>query len=453
MRRKVTLYFMTVITLMLVLFEIAFSVSIYQYYYNGIVQYIESHAKTSTRFFSEYNSLYFIRLNEYSGDIIGSFQLEGTELQLIDRHGTIIQSSSGQKVEGKVNIPYSLLEGEMYHQVTTTKDNEKQLEVLSPLVHQGQTIGVLKYTTVLTHVNAKIIEIMMFTISVGIVISGIVFLISRRLANSFVEPIESIIQASSQIAEGTLKDRIKEDYPGELGELAHSLNYMSDKIEKAEQMKNEFIASISHEIRTPLTGIKGWSETLKTVDHLTEEEIKQGMGIISGETDRLIHLVEELLDFSRLQSNHFNLYKQKVQLYDILEETIWQLTPNAEKKKIQFIHTLERIELMGDRNRLKQIFLNIVQNAIKYSYENSTVHIEVTKSEGQAVIKVTDQGIGIAEEHLPFIEQSFYQINNHVAGAGIGLAIVKKMVELHGGTLSIISKEGVGTTILIKLPL
>lgn len=153
----------------------------------------------------------------------------------------------------------------MYHQVTTTKDKVKQLEVISPLIHQGQTIGVLKYTTVLTHVNAKIIEIIMFTICVGIVISGIVFLISRRLANSFVKPIESIIHASSQIAEGTLKKKIKEDYPSELGELAHSLNHMSDKIEKAEQMKNEFIASISHEIRTPLTGIKGWSETLKTV--------------------------------------------------------------------------------------------------------------------------------------------------------------------------------------------
>ncbi|WP_002148659.1 sensor histidine kinase [Bacillus cereus] len=453
MKRKVTLYFMTVITLMLVLFEVAFSVSIYRYYYNGIVQYVESHAKTSTRFFSEYNSLYFIRLQEYSGEIIESFQLEGTELQLIDRHGTIIQSSSGQKVEGKVVIPYSLLEGEMYHQVTTTKDNVKQLEVFSPLIHQGQTIGVLKYTTVLTDVNAKIIEIIMFTISVGIVISGIVFLISRRLANSFVKPIESIIHASSQIAEGTLKEQIKEDYPGELGELAHSLNYMADKIEKAEQMKNEFIASISHEIRTPLTGIKGWSETLKTVDHLTDEEVKQGMGIISGETDRLIHLVEELLDFSRLQSNHFNLYKQKVQLYDILEETIWQLTPKSEEKQIHLVANLERVELVGDRNRLKQVFLNIIHNAIKYSNEKSTVYIEATKSEGQAVIKVTDQGIGIAKEHLPFIEQSFYQINNHIEGAGIGLAIVKKMVELHGGTLSITSRERVGTTILIKLPL
>ncbi|UNP78088.1 HAMP domain-containing histidine kinase [Bacillus nitratireducens] len=453
MRRKVTLYFMTVIILMLVLFEVVFSVSIYRYYYNGIVQYVESHAKTSTRFFSEYNSLYFIRLQEYSGEIIESFQLEGTELQLIDRHGTIIQSSSGQKVEGKVVIPYSLLEGEMYHQVTTTKDNVKQLEVFSPLIHQGQTIGVLKYTTVLTDVNAKIIEIILFTISVGIVISGIVFLISRRLANSFVKPIESIIHASSQIAEGTLKEQIKEDYPGELGELAHSLNYMADKIEKAEQMKNEFIASISHEIRTPLTGIKGWSETLKTVDHLTDEEIKQGMGIISGETDRLIHLVEELLDFSRLQSNHFNLYKQKVQLYDILEETIWQLTPKSEEKQIQLVANLERVELVGDRNRLKQVFLNIIHNAIKYSNEKGTIYIEAAKSEGKAVIKVTDQGIGIAKEHLPFIEQSFYQINNHIEGAGIGLAIVKKMVELHGGTLSITSRERVGTTILIKLPL
>ncbi|EOO79072.1 sensor histidine kinase [Bacillus cereus] len=453
MRRKVTLYFMTVIILMLVLFEVVFSVSIYRYYYNGIVQYVESHAKTSTRFFSEYNSLYFIRLQEYSGEIIESFQLEGTELQLIDRHGTIIQSSSGQKVEGKVIIPYSLLEGEMYNQVTITKDGVKQLEVYSPLIHQGQTIGVLKYTTVLTDVNAKIIEIILFTISVGIVISGIVFLISRRLANSFVKPIESIIHASSQIAEGTLKEQIKEDYPGELGELAHSLNYMADKIEKAEQMKNEFIASISHEIRTPLTGIKGWSETLKTVDHLTDEEIKQGMGIISGETDRLIHLVEELLDFSRLQSNHFNLYKQKVQLYDILEETIWQLTPKSEEKQIQLVANLERVELVGDRNRLKQVFLNIIHNAIKYSNEKGTIYIEAAKSEGKAVIKVTDQGIGIAKEHLPFIEQSFYQINSHIEGAGIGLAIVKKMVELHGGTLSITSRERVGTTILIKLPL
>lgn len=131
--------------------------------------------------------------------------------------------------------------------------------------------------------------------------------------------------------------------------------------------------------------------------------------------DGFIHLVEDLLDFSRIQSNHFNLYKQKVQLYDILEETIWQLTPKAEEKNIQFITTIERIELMG----VKQVFLNIVQNAIKYSHEKGTIHIEATKKEGQAVIKVKAEGFGIAKEHLPYIEQSFYQINNHAAGAGI----------------------------------
>ncbi|SDY96706.1 HAMP domain-containing sensor histidine kinase [Bacillus sp. 166amftsu] len=453
MRRKISLYFMTVIILMLVLFEVVFSISIYRYYYNGILYHIESHAKTSARFFSDYNSVYFIRLREYSDEIIKSFQLEGTELQLIDRNGIIIQSSSGQKVDGKINIPSSLLEGETYHQVITTKDNQKQLEVLSPFVHQGQTIGILKYTTVLTKVNDKIIEIIAFTIFVGIIISGIVLLISRRLANLFVKPIESIINTSSQIAEGTVNYTIKEDYPYELGDLARSLNHMLGKIEKAEQTKNEFIASISHELRTPLTGIKGWGETLKSVDSLTEEEIKLGMGIISSETDRLVDLVEELLDFSRLESNHLHLYKEKVHLQPILNEAIWQLTPKAEEKKIEIVANLIEVEILGDKARLKQIFLNIIDNAIKYSNEEGKVTIALTQEEKQVVISVTDHGIGIAEEHLPFVNQSFYQINSYSSGAGIGLAIVKKIVELHSGTMHIVSKVEKGTIVSIKLPL
>ncbi|MFJ8356633.1 ATP-binding protein [Bacillus paramycoides] len=453
MKKKISLYFMTVIVLMLVLFEIVFSASIYRYYYSGIIQYIESHAKTSTRFFSEYNSVYFIRLREYSSDIIKDFQLKGTELQLIDRHGIVIQSSSGQRVEKKINIPASLFEGGTYHQITTTKDKQKQLEVFNPLVHQGQTIGILKYTTILTNVNNKIMELILFTLLVGVLISGIVLSVSRRLANLFIQPIESIIYASSQIAKGTLDYKIKEDYPGELGELAHSLNYMSYEMEKAEQMKNDFIASISHELRTPLTGIKGWSETLESADCLTDEEIKQGMNIISNETNRLIHLVEELLDFSRLESNRIHLYKEKVPLHDILHETIWQLTPKAEKKQIEIISTLEKVEILGDKNRLKQIFLNIFDNAIKYSYQKGKVFVDVTQKEGLAVINVTDQGVGIKEEYLPFIYQSFYQVNNQSSGAGIGLAIVKKVVELHGGTIDIVSKEKNGTRILIKLPL
>ena len=453
MRRKISLHFMTVIILMLVLFEVVFSIFIYRYYYNGILYQIESHAKASTRFFSDYNSVYFIRLREYSGDIMKSFQLEGTELQLIDRKGTVIQSSSGLKVNEKINLPLSVLEGETYHQVVTTKDKQKQLEVLSPFVHQGQTIGVLKYTSVLTNVNQKITEIILFTILIGIIISGIVLLISRRLANHFVKPIESIIDTSSQIAEGTLNYTIKEDYPDELGELARSLNHMLNKIEKTEQMKNEFIASISHELRTPLTGIKGWGETLKSVDCLTEEEIKQGMSIIASETDRLIHLVEELLDFSRLESNHLHLCKEKVHLHHILNETIWQLTPKAEGKKIEIIANLIEVEIIGDKDRLKQIFINIIDNAIKYSHPKGQVKIDVTQEAQQAVVRVTDFGIGIAEEHLPFVNQSFYQVNSYSSGAGIGLAIVKKIVELHSGTMHIASKEGTGTIVLIKLPL
>lgn len=453
MRRKISLYFMTVIVLMLILFVVVFSISIYRYYYNGIVRDIELHAETGTRFFSKYNSLNYIQLREYSSDIIKDFQLKGTELQLIDRHGIVIQSSSGQKANEKIKVPSSLLEGKMYHQVTTTSDKQKQLEVWSPLIHRGQTVGILKYNTILTNLNKKITEIISLILLVGIIISGIVLLVSRRLANLFIQPIESIIYASSQLAKGTYDYKIKEDYPGELGELAHSLNYMSNKIKKAEQMKNDFITSISHELRTPLTGIKGWSETLESIEYLTEKEIKQGMNIISSETNRLIHLVEELLDFSRLESNRLRLYKEKVPLHHILHESIWQLTPQAKTNHIEIITNLEEIEILGDKNRLKQVFLNIIENSIKYSHPKGQILVSLTQKEGQAVINITDQGIGIEKEHLPFINHSFYQVNNHSPGAGLGLAIVKKIIEMHDGNIRIVSPKEIGTEVLIKLPL
>lgn len=451
MKKKISLYFMTVIVLMLVLFEGVFSIAIHHYYYNGILHYVESHARASTKFFSDYNSIYDIRLREYSGDIINSFQLKGTELQLLDRNGVVIQSSNGYKVHEKVKIPSLVLEGDISHRIVSKKNDGKYLEVLSPFIHQGQTIGILKYSTNLKYVNQKIIDIISGTILIGIIISVIVLLVSKHLANIFIKPIQSIINASSKIAQGTLECEIREDYPGELGELARSLNHMVKKIDQTTHMKNEFIASISHELRTPLTGIKGWSETLGTVDSLTEKEIKQGMSIITQETDRLIHLVEELLDFSKLELDYPNLYKENILLQELINESIWQLGTKAEQREIKIVSELEEVEITGDRDRLKQVFLNLIDNAIKYSNIKGIITVTLLKQD-QVLIRITDQGIGIAEEHLPYINESFYQVNPISSGSGIGLAIVKKIVELHNGSIQIDSELGIGTTITIKLP-
>ncbi|MFV1008947.1 ATP-binding protein [Bacillus cereus] len=451
MKKKISLYFMTVIVLMLVLFEGVFSIAIHHYYYNGILHYVESHARASTKFFSDYNSIYDIRLREYSGDIINSFQLKGTELQLLDRNGVVIQSSNGYKVNEKVKIPSLVLEGDVSHRIVSKKNDGKSLEVLSPFIHQGQTIGILKYSTNLKYVNQKIIDIILGTILIGIIISVIVLIVSKHLANIFIRPIHSIINASSKIAQGTLECEIREDYPGELGELARSLNHMVKKIDQTTHMKNEFIASISHELRTPLTGIKGWSETLGTVDSLTEKEIKQGMSIITQETDRLIHLVEELLDFSKLELDYSNLYKEHIFLQDLINESIWQLGTKAEQREIKIVSELEEVEITGDRDRLKQVFLNLIDNAIKYSNIKGIIKVTLLKQD-QVLIRITDQGIGIAEAHLPYINESFYQVNTKSSGSGIGLAIVKKIVELHNGSIQIDSELGIGTTITIKLP-
>lgn len=452
MKKKISLYFMTVIVLMLVLFEGVFSIAIHHYYYNGILHYVESHARASTKFFSDYNSIYEIRLREYSGDIINSFQLKGTELQLLDRNGVVIQSSNGYKVNEKVKIPSLVLEGDVSHRIVSKKNDEEYLEVLSPFIHQGQTIGILKYSTNLKYVNQKIIDIISGTILIGIIITVIVLIVSKHLANIFIKPIQSIINASSKIAQGTLECEIREDYPGELGELARSLNHMVKKIDQTTHMKNEFIASISHELRTPLTGIKGWSETLGTVDSLTEKEIKQGMSIITQETDRLIHLVEELLDFSKLELDYPNLYKENILLQELINESIWQLGMRAEQREIKIVSELEEVEITGDRDRLKQVLLNLIDNAIKYSNIKGIITVTLLKQD-QVLIRITDQGIGIAEEHLPYINESFYQVNTKSSGSGIGLAIVKKIVELHNGSIQIDSELGIGTTVTIKLPI
>ncbi|MBU5220712.1 HAMP domain-containing sensor histidine kinase [Bacillus albus] len=451
MKKKISLYFMTVIILMLVLFEGVFSVAIYRYYYNGLLHYVESHAKASTKFFSDYNSVYDLRLREYSGDIISSFQLQGTELQLLDRYGNVIQSSNGYKVNKKVRIPLLVLEGDTYHRIANQKSDGKSLEVLSPFIHKGQTIGVLKYTTNLKDVNQRIIDIILGTVLMGIIISIIVLIVSKHLANLFIKPIHSIINASSEIAKGTLTCKINEDYPGELGELAHSLNHMVSKINQSTNMKNEFIASISHELRTPLTGIKGWSETLATFECLTDKEIKQGMSIITAETDRLIHLVENLLDFSKLELDYQDLCKEKFFLQDLLNESIWQLETKAKQREIKIVTEFEEVELIADRARLKQVFLNIIDNAIKYSNHKGRIEVTLLKQE-QIIISISDQGIGIAEEHLPYINEFFYQVNSKSSGSGMGLAIVKKIVKLHNGLIQIDSEEGIGTTVTIKLP-
>ncbi|MNP05824.1 Alkaline phosphatase synthesis sensor protein PhoR [compost metagenome] len=293
----------------------------------------------------------------------------------------------------------------------------------------------------------------MLSVGIGMSVLGVVLAFSLGLANSIVKPLNNITAVSAQMAKGKYKVRVKGDYKYELGELASTLNHMAEEIIRSNQVKDDFISSISHELRTPLTSIKGWGETLSS-GGFDPEETKIGMQIISKETERLIGLVEEILDFSKLQQNEMRIVVGEVILKELLQEIMLNMWTKAEKKNIKLVlESDENPIVIGDGNRLKQVFLNLVDNAIKFSEEHSEIHIVLNCYPGQVEIDVQDNGLGISEEHLNRVRDRFFQVNPLNGGTGLGLAITQQLVEQHQGTMEIFSELGKGTTVRVMLPL
>ena len=288
----------------------------------------------------------------------------------------------------------------------------------------------------------------------GVVIVFFVALSSSYFISSIVNPVTEIGRAARRIALGEYDFRIEKKYDDEIGELCDTLNYMAGEIDTAERMKNDFISSVSHELRTPLTAIKGWSETLRQVGPDDTEMMEKGLDVIAGEAERLSGIVEELLDFSRMQSGHLMMKFGRTDVVAELEEAVFLFRDRAEKSGIamQYVEAPDIQPVLGDRDRLKQVFINVLDNAIKYSNTGGKIRVEAADMGGHVQIVVSDTGVGISKEDLPNIKNKFYKANKTRPGSGIGLALADEIIRRHKGRLDIESEEGVGTTVIITLP-
>ncbi|PWM25863.1 MAG: sensor histidine kinase, partial [Oscillospiraceae bacterium] len=271
--------------------------------------------------------------------------------------------------------------------------------------------------------------------------------------SSIVIPVGEIGKTARKIAHGNFNTRLEKKNDDEIGNLCEAINYMAEELGNTEKMKNEFISSVSHELRTPLTAIKGWSETILDAGD-DQETIQKGMRVIISETDRLSLMVEELLDFSRMQSGRLKLIIEKIDLLAELEEAVLMYTEKARREQLdlQYEEQIEAAVVMADKNRLRQVFINIIDNAIKYSDAGGQIRI-LAASEGDFyVVSVSDTGCGISPEDLPKIKQKFYKANLTRRGSGIGLAVADELVTAFGGTLNVQSTLGQGTTVIIRIP-
>ncbi|MNO40900.1 Alkaline phosphatase synthesis sensor protein PhoR [compost metagenome] len=456
MRRQIVLHYILVVFLALLLVEVIFLLAIRTYYYDSVYSKIKNHITTGESFFYKY---------QLNGDdnsyqlqnLLERFSLNNTELEILTLNGDMITSSTGFQPDRTIttsDVPEAV-GGSIGRWVgRQSGTNESVMAVSKMLQIHGRDTYVLRYLTSLEGINNDLLNLTLLSIGIGAAVMAVVIVFSFGLANSIVKPLNNITAVSAQMAKGRFNVRIKGNYKFEIGDLASTLNYMAQEIVRSNQIKDDFISSISHELRTPLTSIKGWSETLISGGY-DPEETKLGVSIISRESERLIGLVEEILDFSKLQQNQMKLSIGIVDVKVLLQETILNIWAKAEKKRIHLLLECEDgIFVKGDANRLKQVFLNLVDNAVKFSHEDSSIELSAKRlSATETAIMVRDSGIGISEAHISRVKDRFFQVDALNGGTGLGLAISQQIVELHNGKLEMESELGSGTEVTVFLPI
>ena len=455
---------MTVLLVLLV--EGMFLYSCTRSYYNSVQQ-------TMYRRFSSISG----QLKMYTGDtaqkasasrsvalrrMVEQFSDKGKyEFMLLDSYGSVIASSSGTDAEG-------ILTSADFEQAQETGDgtgvaiyrtdsSEMVMAVCCLVPYAAEDVAAMRLVTSLTLVQNQLKNVFLISIVVVITILGFTVASGLYFVRSIVVPLGQVERTAASIARGELDVRlpVTGDARDEVDRLRGTINRMAEGLEETEKMKNEFISSVSHELRTPLTSIRGWVETLRTLDDPEDENYRKGLEIINNETARLYNMVEELLDFSRLQNGRLKMSCHPLDLVAELTDAVLFCEARIQREGLllSYSEPEEMIPVYADPNRLRQVFINILDNAIKYSAPGGRITVKIWQGEYKAFIEIIDQGRGIPPEDLENVKTKFYKGSNSVRGSGIGLALVDSIMTALDGTLDLKSTLGRGTVVTLGLPI
>ena len=430
------------------------------YYDTNLRSGLENRANTTTDFFSNYIGQSY---NEYYQSCIKFAKTfedkDRLELQFISPGGKIVASSYGKFAGRSPSTPeiQQAIDSQQtrHYKGRNPLTGERILAVSSPMIYtNGEVIGVLRYVTSLRNADLQVLMIALIAVTVGLLFIGSIFFLSSFFIRSILVPVSQINATAKRIAAGSYGVQIPGQYDDEIGELVSTINDMSVKIGQAEKTQTEFISSVSHELRTPLTAISGWGETLLTSENL-DAETRRGVVIIAREAKRLTGMVEELLEFTRMQDGRFTLHVETADILAEFEDTVFMCGNRLKQEGIclHYDGCEEDIpEIPCDVARMRQVFLNILDNAAKHGGEGKRIDASIAHEDRFVVIRIRDYGPGIPEEELPRVKLKFYKGSSKARGSGIGLAVCEEIVTMHGGTLTLENAEGGGTLVTICIP-
>ena len=449
----------SVVLFIVLLAVAAFSAAMGSYYYSTLSESLKQKAENAISSFDYYRTE-----AEYYDNaravVAGEPNSDKLEVEYLDADGQIRFSSSDLTAFRSPGTPdiaeaISMKRTKVWIGADPST-GEHIMAASSPLMIDGEVVGVMRYVTSLNKVDKQIIIIVAIALGIGLGILGMVYFSNLYFIRSIVDPVAGITETAKRIAAGSYGVQIEKRYDDEIGALTDTINDMSLKINQSEKMKNEFISSVSHELRTPLTAINGWAETIMNGEVRDAGDVKKGMGIIVSEARRLTNMVEELLEFSRIQDGRFTLSVEPMDIKAELEDAVYTYREFFRREGIELNHfdcEEEFPPIAGDPERLRQVFCNLLDNAAKHGGSGKRIDTAIARDEDQVVITIRDYGPGIPAEELPHVKYKFYKGSSKARGSGIGLAVCDEIITRHEGTLDIDNAEGGGCIVTIHLPI
>lgn len=273
------------------------------------------------------------------------------------------------------------------------------------------------------------------------------------ISSLFLNPFRKLIDAMNKMAQGDYSVRLDLNQNEELRQISDSFNRMAKELSSTEILRSDFINSFSHEFKTPLLSIKGFASLLKK-KQLDDKQREEYLDIIIDETNHLTELSTNVLNLTKLENTEILTHYDDVQLDEQIRKCILFLQPKWETKQISFDLDLSEIIIKADASLLKQVWINLLDNAIKFSYDHSTIHVMLIKTQENISVMIKDEGIGMTQDQLKHIFKKFYQADqsHYEGGNGLGLSVVKRIVELHHGSVHAESFPDQGSCFTVILP-
>ncbi|VEU79836.1 HAMP domain-containing sensor histidine kinase [Haploplasma axanthum] len=291
-----------------------------------------------------------------------------------------------------------------------------------------------------------ILRALVATTVIGVLLT---FLVSRI----FLREVNKLKRGMQEISEGNFDVRLDLKHPSELKSISDNFNLMAKELSATQILRNDFISNFSHELKTPIVAIRGFAKLLQN-PNLSEEKRKEFLDIIFNESNRLSQLSSNILLLTKLESQGIVIEKKEYYLDEQIRQCILLLSKEWETKNISFNLGLNKINYYGNEELLQHLWINLIGNAIKFSKKDSMIKIYLEESDNEVIATIKDSGIGMDTESIKRIYDRFFQVdsNNSAYGNGLGLSIVKRIIDLSNGTINVESKIGNGTTFIITLP-